>query len=61
LIAGSTVSDYQPKFGNEHTDMFFFSAIAAMLMIWLKIVMHQKYTKAIIWDLLITIACLFGI
>ncbi len=61
MIAGATAADYLPKFGNVHTDMFFFSAIAAMLMVWLKIVPHQKYTKAISWDLLITIACSFGI
>ncbi|MFY9152942.1 MAG: SLC13 family permease [Prolixibacteraceae bacterium] len=61
MIAGASAADYLPKFGNLNTDMFFFSAIAAMLMIWLKIVPHQKYTKAISWDLLITIACSFGI
>jgi len=61
MIAGATAADYLPKFGNVNTDMFYFSAIAAMLMIWLKIVPHQKYTKAISWDLLITIACSFGI
>lgn len=61
MIAGATAADYLPKFGNVNTDMFYFSAIAAMLMIWLKIVPHHKYTKAISWDLLITIACSFGI
>ncbi len=61
MIVGATAADYLPKFGNLNTDMFFFSAIAAMLMIWLKIVPHQKYTKAISWDILITIACSFGI
>ncbi|HEY3370924.1 MAG TPA: SLC13 family permease [Prolixibacteraceae bacterium] len=61
MIAGATAADYLPKFGNVSTDMFYFSSIAAMLMVWLKIVPHQKYTKAISWDLLITIACSFGI
>ena len=61
MIAGASAADYLPKFGNLNTDMFFFSAIAAMLMVWLKIVPHQKYTKSISWDLLITIACSFGI
>lgn len=61
MIAGATATDYLPKFENVNADMFFFSSIAAMLMIWLKIVPHQKYTKAISWDLLITIACSFGI
>lgn len=61
MIAGATATDYLPKFENVKADMFFFSAVAAMLMIWLKIVPHQKYTKAISWDLLVTIACSFGI
>jgi len=61
MIAGATATDYLPKFENVKADMFFFSAVAAMLMVWLKIVPHQKYTKAISWDLLITIACSFGI
>lgn len=61
MIAGATAADYLPRFGSVKTDMFYFSAIAAMLMVWLKIVPHQKYTKAISWDILITIACSFGI
>lgn len=61
MIAGATATDYLPKFENVQADMFFFSAVAAMLMVWMKIVPHQKYTKAISWDLLITIACSFGI
>lgn len=61
MIAGASATDYLPKFENVKADMFFFSAVAAMLMVWLKIVPHQKYTKAISWDLLITIACSFGI
>lgn len=61
MIAGASATDYLPKFENVKADMFFFSAVAAILMIWLKIVPHQKYTKAISWDILITIACSFGI
>jgi di/tricarboxylate transporter len=41
--------------------MFFFSILAAMALIWLKIMPHQKYTKSISWDVLITIACAFAI
>ncbi len=42
-------------------DMFYFASIAAILLIWMKIMPHQKYTKAISWDVLITIACAFAI
>jgi len=41
--------------------MFYFSAIAAVLLVWMKIMPQQKYTKAISWDVLITIACAFAI
>lgn len=61
MIAGATATDYLPKFEHVQADMFLFSAIAAILMVWLRIVPHQKYTKAISWDILITIACSFGI
>lgn len=41
--------------------MFFFATLAAVLLILLKIMPHQKYTRAISWDVLITIACAFAI
>lgn len=61
MVAGATATDYLPKFEHVQADMFLFAAIAAILMVWLRIVPHQKYTKAISWDILITIACSFGI
>ena len=42
-------------------DMFFFVSITTAIMAWTKIFPPRKYTKYISWDVLITIACAFGI
>lgn len=42
-------------------DMFFFVSITTVIMAWTKIFPPMKYTKYISWDVLITIACAFGI
>ena len=42
-------------------DMFFFVAVTTVIMAWTKIFPPRKYTKYISWDILITIACAFGI
>lgn len=42
-------------------DMFFFVCITVVIMAWTKIFPPKKYTKYISWDILITIACAFGI
>lgn len=61
MIVGSTVGKFFHSPSNINFDMFYFSAIAATLLVWMKILPHQKYTKAISWDVLITIACAFAI
>ena len=61
MITGATVGRYFESPAGLTFDMFFFSILAAILLIWLKIMPHQKYTKAISWDVLITIACAFAI
>ncbi len=61
MIIGTTVGKFIHSPGGIEFDMFYFSAIAAILLIWMKIMPHQKYTKAISWDVLITIACAFAI
>ena len=42
-------------------DMFFFAAVTVVIMAWTRMFTPKKYTKAISWDVLITIACAFGI
>ncbi len=61
MIIGATVGQYFESPDGITLDMFFFSALAALLLIWLKIMPHQKYTRSISWDVLITIACSFAL
>jgi di/tricarboxylate transporter len=42
-------------------EIFLFVAIAALLLVWLKILAQQGYTKNISWDLLISVASAFAI
>jgi len=61
MIIGTTIGKFITNPDGITFDMFFFASIAAILLIWMKIMPHQKYTKAISWDVLITIACAFAI
>lgn len=42
-------------------DMFFFACTTTVIMAWTKMFNPRKYTKFLSWDVLITIACAFGI
>ena len=65
MIVGATLSEM--PFVEEHMpegielDMFFFVAVTTVLMAWTRMFPARKYTKFISWDILITIACAFGI
>ena len=61
MIIGTTAGEYITPPGRIEFDMFYFSVIAAILMVWLKILPHHNYTKFISWDVLITIAFSFAI
>ncbi|HKM92444.1 MAG TPA: SLC13 family permease [Prolixibacteraceae bacterium] len=61
MIVGATASQYLPTVKGNTPDMFFFAAIAAVMMAVLKIFPPKKYTQAISWDVLITIASAFAI
>lgn len=61
MVAGATVGDFLPPVGPNKLDMYWFASLAAILMVWLNIVPHQRYTKVISWDVLITIAASLGI
>lgn len=61
MVAGATLGKYIPTYGDVKFDMFFFAAITVVLMAMMKIFSPKKYTKPINWDVLITIACAFGI
>lgn len=61
MVVGATVGQFLPDINGEKPDMFYFAAIVAILMTWINILPNRKYTKAISWDVLITIACAFGL
>lgn len=61
MVVGTTLGKFITSPDGINFDMFYFASIAAILLVWLKIMPHQKYTKAISWDVLITIACAFAI
>ncbi|HYQ57840.1 MAG TPA: SLC13 family permease [Draconibacterium sp.] len=61
MVVGTTIGKFISSPDGVALDMFFFASIAAILFVWLKIMPHQKYTKAISWDVLITIACAFAL
>lgn len=61
MVIGTVVNEKIEIFRETHMDMFFFSSIAALIMLWTKIVPPQKYTKFVSWDILITIAAAFGL
>lgn len=62
MVLGVLFSDYLPSRpdGNK-VDMFFMASVAAIVMIWARLLRAREYTKAISWDVLITIACSFGV
>lgn len=61
MVIGATVGRSLPSYGDVNFDMFFFAAIAMVLMAAFKIFQAKKYTKPINWDVLITVAAAFGI
>lgn len=61
MVIGATAGKYLPSYGKIEFDMFFFAAIAMVLMASMKIFSAKKYTKPINWDVLITVASAFGI
>ncbi len=61
MIVGATLGRYLPEVGGNQLDMFYFAAIVAVVMAWINVLPNRKYTKAISWDVLITIACAFGL
>ncbi len=68
MVVGATLGgqikeflDSQGSDWNVELDMFFFAAVAMILMASMKIFAAKKYTKPINWDVLITVASAFGI
>lgn len=64
MILGATLGElpFVQSLGlNIKLDMFFFACCTTVIMAWTSMFAQRKYTKLISWDVLITIACAFGI
>lgn len=64
MVLGATIGELpiaQEIAPNIKLDMFFFAAVTTVIMAWCGMFNTHKYTKFISWDVLITIACAFGI
>lgn len=64
MIIGATIGELpaiKEAIPGIKLDMFFFVAVTTVIMAWTNIFPARKYTKYISWDILITIACAFGI
>ncbi len=61
MVVGAALGDkIPPLFGNK-LDMFFLAACVATIMFWSKLIVPKNYTSVVNGDVLITIACAFGI
>ncbi len=56
MIGGATFGKYIYTPRDISFDMFYFAVLTAILMVWMKILPAQQYTKVVSWDILITIA-----
>lgn len=64
MIVGATVGEFESvkqAFPYIKLDMFFFACVTTVIMAWSGMFNTRKYTKFVSWDVLITIACAFGI
>lgn len=61
MVLGAIFSFKFPALNGNKIDMFYLAACVATIMFWTKIISPKNYTSAVNWDVLITIACAFGI
>ncbi|MDD4225543.1 MAG: SLC13 family permease [Mariniphaga sp.] len=61
MVAAIVINELVSYGYGMRLNIFIYVAFAAMLLIWLKILPQQNYTKAVSWDLIISIASAFAI
>ncbi len=61
MVLGIVVNELVSWEYGMRLNIFLFVAVAAILLIWLKILPHQNYTQNISWDLIISVASAFAI
>lgn len=61
MVAAIVVNEIVSYGFGMRLNIFFYVAFAALLLIWLKILPQQNYTKSVSWDTIISIASAFAI
>ncbi len=61
MVLGATLGQYLPEVGGQKLGMLHFAFLAALLMVTFKIIKVDQARKALHLDVLIVIACAFGI
>ena len=61
MVVGIVINEIVSYGFGMRLNIFLFAAIAALLLIWLKILQQRDYTKNISWDLIISVASAFAI
>jgi di/tricarboxylate transporter len=61
MVAAIVVNEIVSYGFGMRLNIFFYVAFAALLLIWLKILPQQNYTKSVSWDMIISIASAFAI
>ena len=61
MVTGIVLNELVFYIFGTRVNIFLFVAIGVLLLVWLKILPHQDYTKSVSWDLIITIASAFAV
>ncbi len=61
MVAGIVINEIVSYGYGMRLNIFYFVAFAAILLVWLKILPHQNYTKAVSWDFIVSIASAFAV
>lgn len=61
MVTGATIGPNLSFWQGNSLNMLFFALLILIIMVWTKCFDTNSYTMAIHWDVLITIACAFGI
>jgi di/tricarboxylate transporter len=61
MVAAIVINEIVSYSYGMRLDIFTYVALAAILLVWLKIMPHENYTKSVSWDMIISIASAFAI
>jgi len=61
MVAAIVINEIVSYSYGMRLNIFTYVALAAILLVWLKIMPHENYTKSVSWDMIISIASAFAI